>query len=169
MNRKTIADIKNRSIKKSFFLLLIPVFLTAGCSTKKNMSTKTKGYDLYLLVGQSNMAGRGVIEAHDTTIDPRVFALNASDQFVPAKEPLHFDKSNRGTGPGLEFGKAMAAANPKVQIGLIPAAVGGTKISYWEPGNTRGLYEEALRKARVAMQYGTLKGIISQQGESDSN
>lgn len=115
------------------------------------------------------MAGRGIIEAIDTTSHPRIFALNINDQFIPAREPLHFDKSNRGVGPGLEFGKAMAAVNPRVRIGLIPAAVGGTKISYWEPGGSRGLYEEAIRKARVAMRYGRLKGIIWQQGESDSN
>ena len=126
-------------------------------------------YELYLLIGQSNMAGRGFIEGEDTITHPRVLVLNADDSFVPAREPLHYDKKNRGTGPGLAFGKKMANFYPVLTIGLIPAAVGGTKVSYWQPGGERGLYEEALRKARVAMEHGELKGIVWQQGESDSN
>lgn len=161
--------LQNKIKQISFLIFLIPLLLLVGCHSKKETIDLKSGYDLYLLVGQSNMAGRGVIEAEDTTEHNRVFMLNAADEFVLAKEPLHFDKSNRGVGPGLAFGKAMAEANPKIKIGLIPAAVGGTKISYWEPGNSRGLYEEAIRKAKVAMKYGTLKGIVWQQGESDSN
>ena len=125
--------------------------------------------ELYLLVGQSNMAGRGKVAAIDTIGHPGVHVLNADDEWSLAKEPLHYDKANRGVGPGFAFGKIMAENRNNVHIGLIPAAVGGTKISYWRPGGTRGLYEEAIRKAKVAMKNGTLKGILWQQGESDSN
>ncbi len=124
--------------------------------------------DLYLLVGQSNMAGRGEIEEIDRTAHPRVFALGPEDTWIPAVEPLHFDKKNRGTGPGLALGKAIAEAKPDATIGLIPSAVGGTIISYWAPDHERGLYKEAVRRARVAMKSGTLRAIIWQQGESDS-
>lgn len=115
------------------------------------------------------MAGRGIIEEEDTITHPRVLVLDANDSFVSGREPLHYDKKNRGTGPGLAFGKKMARFYPGLTIGLIPAAVGGTKVSYWQPGGERGLYEEALRKARAAMEHGELKGIVWQQGESDSN
>lgn len=144
------------------------VFFLFSCASQKK-NTDSSGYDLYLLVGQSNMAGRGFIESEDTLIHPNVFVLNNNDEFVTAKEPLHYDKKNRGAGPGLAFGKAMADAMPGRKIGLIPAAVGGTKISYWTPENERGLYKEAIRKANVARHYGKLKGIVWQQGESDSN
>jgi len=165
-----LSNQSRKPINQLFSLIFLILFLLfSGCYSKKEPAISKSGYDLYLLVGQSNMAGRGVIEAEDTETHSKVFALNAADEFVLAKEPLHFDKSNRGVGPGLAFGKAMAEANSKVTIGLIPAAVGGTKISYWEPGNSRGLYEEAIRKAKAAMKYGTLKGIVWQQGESDSN
>lgn len=126
-------------------------------------------YDLYLLVGQSNMAGRGHLEKEDTTINDQVFSLAVGDTVIPAREPLHYDKKNRGSGPGLAFGKAIAEAYPNRRVLLIPAAVGGTKISYWTPDNSRGLYREAIRKTNAAMRYGTLKGIVWQQGESDSN
>ena len=65
-------------------------------------------YDLYLLIGQSNMAGRGTIEAQDTITDPKVFMLNKAGNWVPAKSPLHFDKAIAGTGLGLTFGKIVA-------------------------------------------------------------
>ncbi len=149
-------------------LLVISLLLT-GCLSKKNSQSNKSGYDLYLLVGQSNMVGVGKIEAEDTLEHPRVFVLNETDEFVLAKDPLPFKRKAKGVGPGLTFGKIMADANPKAKIGLIPGAVGGTKISYWTPDNPRGLYQEAIRKAKVAMQQGKLKGIIWQQGESDSN
>jgi hypothetical protein len=124
--------------------------------------------DLYLLIGQSNMAGRGEIEKIDQTPHPRVYALGPEDIWKVAVEPLHFDIKNRGTGPGLALGKTLADAKPDATIGLIPSAVGGTIIDHWFPGHERGLYEEALRRTRTAMKHGELRAIIWQQGESDS-
>lgn len=129
--------------------------------------TKDKFY-LYLLVGQSNMAGRGKITPEDLETNPRVYALGVDGQWVLGKAPLHYDKKNRGVGPGLTFGKAMAKAHPGVTIGLIPAAVGGTIIEWWLPGAPRRLFDNAISQAKRAMSTGTLKGIIWQQGESDS-
>lgn len=160
---------KKRIIQIPFFALLIISLLLTGCRSTKDSQAGKSGYDLYLLVGQSNMVGVGKIEAQDTLTHPRVFVLNEADEFVLAKDPLPFKRKARGVGPGLTFGKIMADANSKTKIGLIPGAVGGTKISYWTPDNPRGLYQEAIRKAKVAMQHGKLKGIIWQQGESDSN
>jgi len=123
---------------------------------------------LYLLVGQSNMAGRGKITPEDEETNPHVYALGEDGQWVLGKAPLHYDKRNRGVGPGLTFGKVMAKAHPHATIGLIPAAVGGTIIEWWLPGAERGLFDNAIAQAKRAMTTGTLKGIIWQQGESDS-
>src|SRR5690349_3741379 len=87
---------------------------------------------LYLLIGQSNMAGRGKVEKEDKTPHPRVLMLNKDDQWVPAIDPLHFDKAIAGVGPGLAFGKAMAEADKDVTIGLIPCAAGGSPIAVWK-------------------------------------
>lgn len=125
---------------------------------------------LYLLVGQSNMAGRGRVEA--ARPDPRIVAWSRSDTWVPACDPLHYDKPEAGVGPGLAFAAAMAAADPAVRIGLIPSAVGGTAITLWIPGMqdpvTRAHpYDDALRRARLAMRDGQLKAILWHQGEAD--
>ena len=132
-------------------------------------------FHLYLLVGQSNMAGRGVPAEQDKQAHPRVFALNRESQWVPAIEPLHFDKPQLvGVGPGLAFGKAMAEADPNVIIGLVPCAVGGSPVSVWKAGAyyaQTGVYpyDDAVRRCKAAMQRGIFKGILWHQGESDCN
>jgi Carbohydrate esterase, sialic acid-specific acetylesterase len=131
-------------------------------------------FRLYLLVGQSNMAGRGTVEAQDTVPSRHVLRLNPAGQWEAAQDPVHFDKSAAGVGPGLTFGKALAAQDTSLVIGLIPCAVGGSAIRYWRPGafyppTQTNPYDDAIRRARAAMQSGTLAGIIWHQGESDSN
>ncbi len=127
---------------------------------------------LHLLVGQSNMAGRGRPDAASTPADPRLVAWSREDTWVPARDPLHWDKPEAGVGPGLAFASAKAAADPTVHLGLIPAAVGGTSITRWLPGVqdpvTRAFpYDDAVRRARLAMRDGTLQAILWHQGEAD--
>lgn len=131
-------------------------------------------FHLYFLVGQSNMAGRGSVEAQDKEPLPRVLMLNKAGEWVPAVDPLHFDKTAAGVGIGRSFAKIIAAANPGVTIGLIPAAVGGSPIDAWQPGyyyqpTQSHPWDDAIVRAKIALRSGTLKGILWHQGESDSN
>ncbi len=125
-------------------------------------------FHLYLLMGQSNMAGRGPLPAAPVTPDPRILALNRNSEWIVVTEPLHWDKSTAGVGPGLSFARLMLAGEPHdaVRIGLVPCAVGGTPLRRWQNGGD--LFENAFARARVAMGAGTLKGILWQQGENDS-
>ena len=129
-------------------------------------------YDLYLLIGQSNMAGRG--ELGDAAApSPRIAMLDKAGAWVPARDPLHFDKPDMvGVGPGLAFALDMLAADPSASIGLIPCAVGGTSLSAWQPGardeaTRTHPYDDALRRARLALPHGRLKAILWHQGEGD--
>jgi hypothetical protein len=122
---------------------------------------------LYLLMGQSNMAGRGKVEAEDQTPHPRVLVFTPSNQWEPAIEPITHDKPGMlGVGPGVAFGKALADSMPEATIGLVPCAVGGTPLKRWQRGGD--LYSNAVHRARLAMHDGTLKGVLWHQGESDS-
>ena len=130
-------------------------------------------FQLYLLIGQSNMAGRGAVEAQDTVPNRHVLRLNPTGQWEVAKDPIHFDKTIAGVGPGLTFGRLMAARDTSLTIGLIPCAVGGSGIDAWSPGayfegTKTHPYDDALTRARTAMQAGNLAGIIWHQGETDS-
>ena len=123
---------------------------------------------LYLLVGQSNMAGRGVLTEANRIKSDRIVKLAKDDQWDVGEEPLHFDKKIAGAGLGMSFARAMADAEPDVTVGLIPCAVGGTSIWQWEkPG--RDLFDNAIRRAKIAMRDGTLKGILWHQGESNAS
>ncbi|WBA40862.1 sialate O-acetylesterase [Hymenobacter canadensis] len=136
--------------------------------------TRKEKFRLYLLVGQSNMAGRGIVQPQDTIPNRHVLRLNAAGQWEVAQDPIHFDKSVAGVGPGLTFGRTLSEQDTSLVIGLIPCAVGGSAIRYWQPGafyppTKTNPYDDAIRRAKTAMQNGTLAGVIWHQGESDSN
>lgn len=127
---------------------------------------------LFLLAGQSNMAGRGDVADQDRAPHPRVWMFNQAGLWAPAVEPMHFDKPIAAVGPGRAFGVALADANPDARIGLIPTAVGGSPITSWEPGvlyKETGAYpwDDAIRRLRAALPQGELRAILWHQGESD--
>lgn len=133
-----------------------------------------KNMDLYLCIGQSNMAGRGKLFPAVMDTMQNVYLLNAEDQFELAVNPLNrYSTIGRGLtgeylGPVYSFAKAMASK--KHPVGLIVNARGGTSIRSWlkSTEKTGGLYyNEALRRTKEAMKYGKLKAIIWHQGEAD--
>ncbi len=157
-------------------LLALTFLLAAASAQARSPALPPKeNFHLFLLVGQSNMAGRGEIGPDDTVPHPRVLMLNQAGQWVPAVDPLHFDKPKMvGVGLGRTFAAVVAAARPGVTIGLIPCAVGGSPIDSWRPGEfyqptQSHPWDDAIRRAKLALGAGTLKGILWHQGESDSN
>jgi hypothetical protein len=125
-------------------------------------------FHLYLLIGQSNMAGRGKLEEMDKQPHARLLHFTKENKWAPAVDPIHFDKPIAGVGLGRTFGLEMlkGRSDATLRIGLIPCAVGGTPISRWQKG--ADLYEAALRRARAAMKEGVIQGVLWHQGESDS-
>jgi len=163
------------------FLRLTAIVALAACSSGQPTTssptpapTSTTAMQLFLLAGQSNMAGRGKVEAQDSVVNPRVLKLDRSMAWVPAVDPLHWDKPALvGVGPGRSFGLALAARDGSVTIGLVAAAVGGSPISSWEPGaldSATGThpYDDALERLRVARKDGKVRAILWHQGESDA-
>lgn len=140
----------------------------------------TTQLDLFLLMGQSNMKGRGVMP-EDPKRDPRIVMMHLKDdQWYLARHPLHLTgdaktfkgHDNAGVGPGLTFAETLAAANPKSAIALVPCAVGGSSVKLWQKGAK--LYDEALRRAKLALQTtapvkGRIRGVIWLQGEANAN
>lgn len=136
------------------------------------LTAQSEPLDLYLLIGQSNMAGRGEVERQDVKKHARVWTLDKENYWVAAKDPIHFDKKQAGVGPGRTFGIKMAEHSRSAQIGLIPCAVGGTTIRKWKPDGADEKththpYDDMLVRLRIAKQSGTVKGILWHQGESD--
>ncbi len=148
-------------------LTRLAVLATCGMGLMSAQSPDpTTKLDLFLLIGQSNMAGRGAVEPADREPIPHIFSLNRDLAWVPAVEPVHFDKPFVGSGMARSFARTLLAAHPSASIGLIPCAVGGSSLNEWAPGGK--LFTDALARAREAMKAGTLRGILWHQGESDT-
>jgi hypothetical protein len=130
-------------------------------------SSAPKDLQIFLLIGQSNMAGRGTVEPVDRTPIPRVFTFNEKLEWVPAIDPLHWDKpAVAGVGIGRSFARYLADQNRTASIGLVPAAFGGSALNEWEPGGKH--YNNAIERTRAAVKSGKLRGILWHQGEADS-
>ncbi len=128
---------------------------------------------LFVLAGQSNMAGRGLVEPSDTVPDDRIFFVTPDMKWALAKEPLQlYQPALTGLGPGLAFARVLLGKiDEDIYIGLIPCAVGGSSTTNWLSDslyNGVRLKSNLTEKLKWAMNYGTLKGIIWHQGESDA-
>ncbi|RXK61774.1 hypothetical protein ESA94_01820 [Lacibacter luteus] len=160
---------KIQQIIKSFFticLLLLAIFSHAQ-QTKSDSNVH-----VYLLIGQSNMAGRGQVDAESKQIDPQIIMLDSQNKWRPATDPVHFDKPIAGVGPAISFAKQMKGNNKNIKIALVPCAWGGSPIKVWEPGASyfaAHLYDDAIARIKMAMQTGVLKGVLWHQGESDND
>ncbi|MCA9173029.1 MAG: sialate O-acetylesterase [Planctomycetales bacterium] len=156
-------------------LVVLQPLLLIGEAEAQDVPLPGKGqFHLFVLAGQSNMAGRGKVEDVDKAPHPRVLVYTKDGRWAPAVDPLHFDKPGIvGVGLGRTFAIELAKLDPKVTIGLIPCAVGGSPISSWEPGgfhrstNTHP-WDDAMKRIHAALPAGTLKGILWHQGESDA-
>lgn len=146
-------------------LLVASAFVAAGPAYAADAPTR-----VYLLMGQSNMAGRGALDADAAAAsDPRILALAPDGTWVAARDPLHvkIGRTEPGVGPGLAFARARLAADSAATIGLIPCAVGGSPLKRWVKGGD--LYEQAVARAKAAAPAAALAGVLWHQGETDSD
>lgn len=130
--------------------------------------------DSVLLIGQSNMCGRGIV-GHVPEIPARdmLFMLR-NGRWVPMSEPINPDRriyasSDDQIRSGVSLAASFAddyANRYQRRIGLIPCADGGTKIEQWQPGEV--LFDHAVMQAKLAQRSSRIVGILWHQGESDS-
>jgi hypothetical protein len=132
-----------------------------------------KNLDIFLLIGQSNMAGRGTMIASDSTTNiAGSWLLKDTSIWEPARNPLNryssaeYGSAANQVGPGFGFAREMHRLLPAKEFGLVVNARGGSALKEWVKG-TR-YYSETLARTRYAMKSGTLKGILWHQGESDN-
>lgn len=173
-NKDTATQRKARSAPKD--LNLTPL----KAAKLQPLPKGTQRLEIFLLMGQSNMKGRGVMPEQPLH-DPRILMMHKqTDGIFLARHPLHLvgapdtfqGADNAGVGPGLAFAQAIAEAQPDTTILLIPCAVGGTAISKWEKGQR--LYDETIRRAQLALKLGPqgktrIAGALWLQGEADSS
>jgi hypothetical protein len=134
-------------------------------------------FHVFLLLGQSNMAGYPKAQPADRAEDPRVRVLGfdscaatgrQTDVWDVAAPPLH-ECWNDGLGPGDYFAKTLLALIPEGDsIGLVPSAISGERIeAFLKIGGTR--YDRLIQRARLAQQAGgVIEGMLFHQGESNN-
>jgi hypothetical protein len=121
---------------------------------------------VFIMAGQSNMAGRGRVEPQDTIPYQRIMTVNANGDLILAKEPTGLDC-------GHSFGRTLIEHVPgNVYVLILPAGVGGSSISQWIDDSTHRnikLLTNFREKIRTGQKYGTIKAILWHQGESDAD
>lgn len=128
---------------------------------------------VFIMAGQSNMAGRGFVEPQDTVPNKKILTIDNSMNWIYAKEPLHFyEPSLTGLDCGMTFAKSLLDSIPEgISIAVIPCAIGGSSIEQWINNETfRGvtLLDNFKDKVDFAKDYGIIKGVIWHQGESNA-
>ena len=117
----------------------------------------------FLLIGQSNMAGRGFLdEAHE--IDTKRLWVLRNGRWQRLYRPVNGDRPFSGVCLAESFAEAYSKKYD-VDVGLIPCADGGTQLDQWCVGSL--LYDNAVSQARLAQRTSTIAGVLWHQGEGD--
>ena len=120
----------------------------------------------FLLIGQSNAAGRGLLaEAEPLDTCEKKLKVLRNGRWQTMYRPVNPDCFFSGTCLAESFAKAYSDAHPDVHVGIIPCADGGTSLEQWKPGGL--LFDNALHCAELAMRTSHLAGVLWHQGEAD--
>lgn len=132
------------------------------CSTQ---SASEQGLKIVVLMGQSNMSGRGALtEVPESAYPNRDQVLNfVSGAWIPAQDPLDQDDDEAGVGPGLALASDLAGALQS-RIGIVQCAKGGTSLAQWHAS----LFADCMRTVKQALRSGELLAVFWYQGESDA-
>ncbi|MES2831451.1 MAG: sialate O-acetylesterase [Pseudomonadota bacterium] len=170
--------------------LSLSVAIVLPCAAGDNST----GYEIILLAGQSNMAGRGLMPSPldaDGAPSENIKMWHPSQGILTAKDPIiHSEPLRPGVSMGMTFAKAYLerlkdTGFPNRKILLVGAAWGGTGFAPDASGKQRwlatqdatvggDLYRTAVQRANSAIgaalaaePTSKFAGILWHQGESD--
>ena len=148
-------------------VLRVAIAVIAGCCLVSGGSAASTRLEIFVLAGQSNMAGRGQPLSLGSPSNPRLLIWRTNGWQVAA-DPLQLPTNAKdhapGIGPGMIFGLQLLKWQPDVQVGLIMCADGGSSIRAWLPD--RALYGQCLDQIRAVG--GRIDGVLFLQGESEA-
>ena len=131
--------------------------------------------DIYVICGQSNAVGVAKDVARDE-VSLDVHTYRHSGKWDVAAHPLN-DSTDTiypeiaetvqcGASPWITFGKVLSK-KLGYPIGLIPTAVGGTPLSFWNKRENGKLFD-SMKKVVNDAANGKIKGILWSQGCNDA-
>lgn len=119
----------------------------------------------FLMLGQSNMAGRGFVNEVPPIYNERIQMLR-NGRWQMMTEPVNYDRPVAGVSLVSSFADEWCSENKEDTIGLIPCAEGGSSLDDWAIDKV--LFRHAISEAKFAMETSELAGILWHQGETDS-
>ncbi len=153
------------------FALIFCVVDVLGVHSPAVADDKVPTPDLvFLLIGQSNMAGRAALEEGDEKPIANVLLLDDKGRWIPATNPLNRFATDRKKismqriSPGAGFAHEMAAKMPGRTIGLVHNARGGTRIQQW--GKGEDLYVHTVDRLSKVKNL-KVDGVLWHQGEGN--
>ena len=117
----------------------------------------------FLIIGQSNMAGRGFLGEVEPINNDRLCVLR-NGRWVKMFTPVNPDRPFSGINLCESFAD-LYQKDHDVDVGIIPCADGGTDIDQWCVGGV--FFDHACYMAELANRTSTIAGVLWHQGESD--
>ena len=117
----------------------------------------------FLLIGQSNMGGRGYINEVTPIHNEHLLVLR-NGRWRQMYQPVNPDRVTSGINLVESFADRYAKDHD-VDVGIIPCADGGTCLDQWCVGSL--LFDHACYMAKLAQRTSTIAAVLWHQGESD--
>lgn len=116
-----------------------------------------------LIIGQSNMAGRGFRDEVSPIENDRLYVMR-NGRWWKMFTPVNPDRVTAGVNLCESFADLYQKEHD-VDVGIIPCADGGTNIDQWQVGGL--LFDHACFMAELAQRTSTIAAVLWHQGESD--
>ncbi len=116
-----------------------------------------------LIIGQSNMAGRGFADEVQPIINDKLYVMR-NGRWWKMYTPVNPDRVTAGVNLTESFADLYAKEH-NVDVGIIPCADGGTNLDQWQVGGL--LFDHACYMAELASRTSTIAAVLWHQGESD--
>ena len=119
-----------------------------------------------LIIGQSNMAGRGFSEdVFPIEYEGESLKVLRNGRWIPMYTPVNPDRKTACVNLAESFAKRYHDEKG-VDVGIIPCADGGTCLDQWAVGGL--LFDHACYMAELASRTSTIAAVLWHQGESDT-
>ena len=116
-----------------------------------------------LLIGQSNMAGRGFVNEVEPINNEHLFVLR-NGRWRNMYVPVNADRVTSGISLAESFCDLYQKEHD-VDVGIIPCADGGSCLDQWQIGGL--LFDHACYQCELASRTSTISAVLWHQGESD--
>lgn len=117
-----------------------------------------------LIIGQSNMAGRGFPHEVDPIQNDQISVLR-NGRWRKMYVPVNPDRVTSGINLVESFADLYQKEHD-VEVGIIPCADGGSSLDMWQVGGL--LFDHTCYLSELASRTSTIAAVLWHQGESDT-